>query len=183
MEGKAWSEIRNQQVRLGPLLSGPTARHRRHNSHWRYRDRTHRNSKYLGVQFDRKLSFQQHVQYAAKKGTQFGLTISRVANCTRGPAYQQTRMLFTSVAAPRMDYAARVWYRPPKDGIHPPRTSPAKLESAQRTAMKAILGTSRTTATSALQIETSLLPTHHRLKNKVLHSWTRMQTAPETHPI
>ena len=49
--------------------------------------------------------------------------------------------------------------------------------------MKAILGTFRTTATSALQIETSLIPTHLRLRHRVLQSWTRMQTAPETHPI
>jgi hypothetical protein len=63
------------------------------------------------------------------------------------------------------------------------RRSAAKLESGQRTAMKAILGTFRTTATSALQIETSLLPTHLRLRYRALQSWTRMQTAPETHPI
>jgi hypothetical protein len=97
-------------------------------------------AKYLGVLFDRKLSFRNHVQHAAKKGTQFGLAISQAANCTRGPAYQQTRILFTSVAAPRMDYAACVWYRPPKDESSHPRTSITKLESAQRTAMNAILG-------------------------------------------
>jgi endonuclease/exonuclease/phosphatase family metal-dependent hydrolase len=69
-------------------------------------------AKYLGVIFDRKLSFRQHMQYAAKKGTQFALAISRIANCTRGPAYHHIRTLFTAVAAPRMDYAAIVWYRP-----------------------------------------------------------------------
>ena len=140
-------------------------------------------AKYLGVIFDHKLSFRQHIQYAAKKGTKFGLAISRIAKCTWGAAYQQTRTLFTSVAAPRMDYAAIVWYKPPKDRPTPPHISTARLESAQRTAMKAILGTFRTTATSALQIETSLPPTHLRLRNRVLQSWARMQTAPETHPI
>jgi len=49
--------------------------------------------------------------------------------------------------------------------------------------MKAIIGTFCTTALSALQIETSLPPTDLRLRNHVLQSWTRMQTAPETHPI
>src|SRR5579859_4871418 len=115
-------------------------------------------AKYLGVLFDRKLSFQHHIQHAAKKGTKFALAISRIAKCTRGPAYQQTRTLFTSVAAPRMDYAAVVWYRPPNDVSPPCPTSLAKLEAAQHTAMKAILGTFRTTPSSALQIETSLPP-------------------------
>jgi len=141
-------------------------------------------AKYLGVLFDRKLPFRQHIQYAAKKGTQFALAISRITNCTRGPVFQQARTLFTSVAAPRMDYAAIVWYQP-FQGTKTLNRQPtvAKLESAQQIAMKAILGTFRTTATSALQIETSLIPTHLRLRYRVLQSWTRMQTAPETHPI
>ena len=60
-------------------------------------------AKYLGVIFDRKLSFHQHIQRAAKKGTQFALAISRIANCTRGPVYHQIQTLFTSVASPLMD--------------------------------------------------------------------------------
>jgi ribonuclease HI len=124
------------------------------------------------------------MQYAAKKGTQFALAISRIANCTQGPTYRHTRMLFTSVAAPRMDYAAIVWYKPLPDGKLPPkRTEMLKLETTQRTAMKAILGTFRTTSTSALQIESSLPPTYLRLRNRVLQSWIRMQTAPESHPV
>jgi hypothetical protein len=39
-------------------------------------------AKYLVVIFDYKLSFQQHIQHAAKKGMQFALAISRIANCT-----------------------------------------------------------------------------------------------------
>jgi len=138
-------------------------------------------AKYLGVLFDRKLPFRQHIQYAAKKGTQFALAISRIANCTKGPVFQQARTLFTSVAAPQMDYAAIGWYRP-FQGTKTPNRQPmvAKLESAQQIA---ILGTFCTMATSALQIETSLIPTHLRLRHRVLQSWTRMQTAPETHPI
>lgn len=150
----------------------------------RHDDQAADEAKYLGVFFDRKLSFRQHIQYAAKKGTKFALVISRIANCTRGPAFHQTRILFTSVAAPRMDYAALVWYKPSRGGR--PRqcqTSIAKLDAAQRTAIKAILGTFRTTSTSALQVETSLMPTHLRLRYRVLQSWTRMPTMPETHPI
>lgn len=80
-------------------------------------------AKYLGVIFDHTLSFRQHIQYAAKMGTEFGLAISRIAKCTWGTAYQQTCTLFTSVAAPRMDYAAIVWYKPSKGRAPPPRIS------------------------------------------------------------
>src|SRR5579859_1214810 len=125
-------------------------------------------ARYLGVLFDRKLTFQQHIQYAAKKGTKFALAISRIANCTRGPTYQQTRNLVSAVVLPRVDYAAVVWYRPsqaaPAAAHASGQRSTAQLASAERTAMKAVLGTYRTTATSALHIETSLPPTHLRLQ-------------------
>src|SRR5438477_12740651 len=78
-------------------------------------------AKYLGVIFDRKLHFTQHVQYAAKKGTKFALAISRIAKSTWGATYRQTRTLFTSVVAARIDYAAIVWHRPKQEG----NTSPS----------------------------------------------------------
>src|SRR5579859_5302756 len=53
-------------------------------------------AKYLGVIFDRKLSFKHLIQYVAKKGTSLALAMSRIAKCTWGAAYQQTQILFTS---------------------------------------------------------------------------------------
>ena len=140
-------------------------------------------ARYLGVVFDKQLRFKQHVQQIAKKGSKFALAISRITKSTWGATYQQTRTLFTTVVAPRMDYAAIIWHRPRKYGQmnRPPQLS--KLESAQRTAMKAILGAFRTTATSALEVETCLLPAHLRLSNKILQSFTRMQTTAAKHPI
>jgi len=139
--------------------------------------------RYLGVIFDRKLRFKLHVEYAAKKGAKFALAMSRIAKSTWGTTYQQTRNLFTAVAVPRMDYAAIIWHRPTEYGkTHRPGQL-SKLEAAQRTAMRAILGAFSTTATSALEVETAMLPTHLRLRNKVLQTFTRMQTSPSSHPI
>jgi ribonuclease HI len=142
-----------------------------------------REARYLGVIFDSKLRFSQHIQHVTKKGTKFALAISRISKCTWGATYRQTRTLFTSVVAPRIDYAAIVWHRPKIEGHFTPSAQLTKIESAQRTAMKAILGVFRTTATSAMEIETSLEPAHLRIRKKVLKSYTRMQTAPDTHPI
>ena len=71
--------------------------------------------------------------------------------------YRQTRVLFTFVVAPRMDYAAIVWHRPKKEGHALQSTQLTKMETAQRTAMKAILGFC-TTAASSLEIELTLEP-------------------------
>jgi hypothetical protein len=58
---------------------------------------------------------------------------------------------------------------PSKQGEAPPSTATAKIHSVQTITMKTILGTFLTTATSVLQIETSLPPTQLRLRNPHLH--------------
>src|SRR5579859_7369154 len=138
-------------------------------------------ARYLGVILDKGLRFRQHIQYATNKGTKFALAISRIAKSTWGATYVPTRTLFNAVVAARMDYAAIVWHRPTKHGRPP--ASLSKLETAQRTAMKAILGAFCTTTTSAMEIDTSLLPAHLRLRRKILQSMARMQTTQENHPI
>jgi hypothetical protein len=99
---------------------------------------------------------QQHIQYAANKGTKFALAISRIAKSTWGSTYKHTRDLFNAVVSVRMDYVAIVWHRPTKH--ERPQASLSKLETAQRTAMKAILGMFRTTTTLSMEIDTSFLP-------------------------
>jgi len=137
-------------------------------------------ARYLGIILDKGLRFKQHIQYAANKGMKFALALSRIAKSTWGATYRQLRTLFNTIVATRMDYAAIVWHRPTKRGQ---TITSDKVEAAQRTAMKAILGTFRTTTTSALEIDSFLLPTHLRLRKKVLQSYTCMQTTQEKHPI
>jgi hypothetical protein len=78
-----------------------------------------------------KLKFGPHVQQAAMQGTKFTFAISRVAKGTWGISYQQSRMLFKSVAAARMDYAAIVWHHPAGENNLIRPTQLTKLETAQ----------------------------------------------------
>ena len=48
--------------------------------------------------------------------------------------------------------------------------------------MKAILGAFRTTATTALEIESGLMPSYLRLQSKILRSYTRLASLPKDHP-
>ena len=140
-------------------------------------------AKYLGVIFDKQLRFKLHIQHTTKKGSKFALAMTRIAKSTWGTTYQDTRRLFTSVVAPRIDYAAIIWHRPAKYGqsLRPPQL--AKLESAQRTAMKAVLGSFRTTATTALEVESGLMPAHLRLQSRILCAYTRFATLPQNNPV
>src|SRR5205814_9897662 len=109
--------------------------------------------------------------------------ISPVAKSMWGAHYRYARQLFTAIAAPRMDYAASIWHRPQKYGkMHaPPQLS--KLASAQRIAMKAIIGCFRTISTPVKHVETALPPAHIRLQSKILRTFARMQTLSEGNPV
>jgi hypothetical protein len=139
-------------------------------------------ARYLGVYFDKELRFTTHLQYIAKKGTKFALAMSSAAKSTWGAQFRYIRQLFIAIVAPRTDYAAIIWHRP--NNKHTQATAQqSKLETVQRLAMKTILGSFRTTPTTALQIETGLIPPHLRLQSKVLRTLTRMQTLPNSHPL
>lgn len=135
-------------------------------------------AKYLGVIFDKGLRYHEHT---IQKGTQFGLAIGRIAKATWGSPFQYLRRLFTSVTAPRMDYAAAIWHRP--DNNSGPMTQQLRNSTVQRHIMKAITGCFRTTPTAALENETSLPSPRLRLREKILKSVTRMQTVPPSHPL
>jgi ribonuclease HI len=139
-------------------------------------------ARYLGVYFDKELRFTTHLQYIAKKGTKFALAMSSAAKSTWGAQFRHIRQLFIAVVAPRTDYAAIIWHRP-NDKHSQATAQQSKLETVQRLAMKTILGCFRTTPTTAMQIETGLIPPHLRLQTKVLRTLTRMQTLPNSHPL
>jgi hypothetical protein len=139
-------------------------------------------AKYLGVIFDKKLQFKEHLQYIVKKGTRAAMALSSIAKNSWGVQYKYMRQLFKAVISARTDYAAVVWHRP-KDG-NKMATQACKLDKIiQRLAMKAITGCYRTTSTAAMEIETGLQPSWLRLQTKVLQATTRMQTLSKKHPL
>jgi len=65
-------------------------------------------AKYLGVIFDKQLRFKLHIQHITKKSFKFAIAMSRIAKSTWGTSFRETRRLFISVVAPRIDHAAIV---------------------------------------------------------------------------
>lgn len=80
--------------------------------------------RWLGVWFDRQLSFRAHVQrWAATAGRITGLLRS-IANTRNGPAPEATRRAVMACAVPMLTYASEVWYR----GTRPPApTTPGDM--------------------------------------------------------
>ena len=87
------------------------------------------------------------------------------------------------MAAPRTDYAAIVWYRPEDTRTAQTTAQLRALSSLQGRVMRAMTGCFRTTAITAMEHETALLPPQWRLRSKVLSTVTRMLTTATSHPI
>jgi len=181
MTTKTWSAI--QKIKVCPYSFHKKPKHQDRHCHQHRRDihPPSKEAKYLGVIFDQDLKYRAHTNQAVKKGTQFGLVIGSIARATWGAPFQYLRRLFTAVAAPRMDSAAVIWHRP-EDMRSPILQQQTKFSTVRRQIMKTMLGCFRTTATDALENETSLLPPRLRLREKVLKFVTRMLTAPPQYP-
>jgi hypothetical protein len=112
-------------------------------------------AKYLGIIFDQGLRFKSHLQHVVGNDINAGMALCSIAKRTWG---LHTYMLFQAVVAPRIDYAAIIWHWPRDDGSTAGIKQIRKLTMVQRLAMKAILGSYRTTPTAAMDIETGLQP-------------------------
>ncbi|KAI9035843.1 reverse transcriptase [Aspergillus affinis] len=88
------------------------------------------------------------------------------------------RQLYQACVTPIIDDASTVWHNPLRDKIYL-----RLLETVQRTALIRILSAFRTVSTVALEVESYMLPTHLRLKQRGQTVAARFSTLPEDHPV
>jgi hypothetical protein len=87
------------------------------------------------------------------------------------------RQLYQACVTLIVDYASMVWHNPLKNKTHL-RT----LGTVQRTALIRILSAFKTVSTAALEVESFMLPTHLRLKQRSQLVAARLSTLPKDHP-
>ncbi|KAI2811923.1 hypothetical protein CBS115989_10964 [Aspergillus niger] len=88
------------------------------------------------------------------------------------------RQLYEACVTPVVQYASTVWHDPLRDKTHL-----RQLRTVQRTALIRILSAFRTVATSTLDVEAYMLPTHLRLRQRAQTTITQLHTLPRKHPI
>lgn len=91
---------------------------------------------------------------------------------------EQMRQLYQTCVAPVVDYASTVWHDPLRDKTHL-----RHLNTVQRTLLIRILSAFRTVATSTLEVEAYVLPTHLRLRHRAQRTIARLHTLPRDHPV
>ncbi|KAI3043038.1 hypothetical protein CBS147353_11848 [Aspergillus niger] len=131
-------------------------------------------AKLLGVVWDRELRWKEHVQQAVKRATKTNIALAGLRHLRPG----QMRQVYQACVTPIMVYASTVWYNPLKDKRHL-----KWLDTVQRSALIRILSAFRTIATATMEVETYVLPTHLRLKQRVQEVIVKLCTLPRSHPV
>ncbi|KAK9594981.1 hypothetical protein V6Z93_010714 [Aspergillus fumigatus] len=131
-------------------------------------------AKLLGVIFDKELRWKEHVQQAIKRATKVNIALGGLRHLRP----EQMRQLYQACVTPVVDYASTVWHNPLRD-----RTHLRLLGTVQRTALLRVLSAFRTVSTPALEVESYMLPTRLRLKQRGQIVTASLSTLPESHPV
>ena len=105
--------------------------------------------RWLGVFFDRKLSFRTHINRKVTFASRALQMISRLNTSERGLSPQHLHQLYTSCVTPILDYRAEAWWRGQKGYFD-------KLQKLQNAACRKILGVFRTSPIVPMELEASL---------------------------
>ncbi|KAI2734534.1 hypothetical protein DTO013E5_9920 [Penicillium roqueforti] len=131
-------------------------------------------AKLLGVVFDQELRWKEHVQQAIKRAIKVSIALGGLRHLRP----EQMRQLYQACVTPVVDYASTIWYDPLRDKTHL-----RHLNTVQRTTLIRILSAFRTVATTTLEVEAHVLPTHLRLRHRAQNTIASLHTLPRDHPI
>jgi len=113
--------------------------------------------KWLGIWFDRKLSFKTHIDKVLAKANRVYHQIYRLANCSKGLSFQAMRQLYTACITSIADYGVPIWWKGQRHYLE-------RYIKLQNSMLRKILGAFKTSPTAAMEIEASILPVRIRFK-------------------
>lgn len=131
--------------------------------------------RWLGIFFNRKLKFTDHVKIMANRARSTITGLRLVANTVRGLCQASARILYKTVVIPVLTFGAAVWYTGVRQGslIKP-------LVTAQNEGLRWLLGAFRTSSIAELHHIGSILPIPQLLDRISRKAATRLQTLPRT---
>ena len=111
-------------------------------------------TRFLGIWFDRKLSWRTHVHKLKAKATTQAKALARLTGPTWGCDLKSARRTYTAVIRSAMAYGAAVWHQ-----TGPRPTGPAReLQASQNECLRIVSGAYRATPIRHLETETAIPP-------------------------
>ena len=107
--------------------------------------------KWLGLIFNSKLSFQQHVIHLASRGAAAAGCLRMLANTTSGLSHRNMKTLYNTCILPTISYTSPVWWNGKKSQIK-------KIEYIQNRCLRTILLVFTTMPIHAMQVESGIPP-------------------------
>lgn len=144
--------------------------------------------RWLGVWFDRRLSFQTHARKAKKKGLTVTTALRSLSCTTRGVPPQAARAAAVACVLPTCLYASETWW--PVSSTSDPGNArdgttglAAAVDSVLYAAARAILPVYRTTPRAALLREAGIPPARAWLDEASARMALRIQRLDSWHPL
>jgi hypothetical protein len=135
---------------------------------------------YLGIFYDRNLTFCEHVKHYATKSISTVRSMRILGNSSRGLTPKQKRTLYVSCVQPIATYGLRCWYKP---GIRGFKTNIKLLNLTHNQGARWITGAFRTTPVGGMLAVAGLMPLHITLKKQFEQSLIHLGTLHTNHPV
>ena len=132
--------------------------------------------RYLGVWFDRKLTFKAHVEKRLAAASRIFYSISRLANTEHGLSFQAMRKLYLAYIVSVTDYGVPVWWRNQEYLLD-------KFKKLQNSALRKILGAFRTSPIAAMEIEAGIALVEVRFEKLYKNYALRILQMQDTNPV
>ena len=132
--------------------------------------------RWLGIWFDYKLSFKQHIAIRISQAKNAFFRMARLANIQSGLSPHAIRQLYLACVSSVIDYGSPVWWR---GQAHITK----ELQKLQNLATRNILGVFKTAPTPVLEVEAGLLPPDVRLDDLTRKYAMRIRRSPHQHPV
>lgn len=146
--------------------------------------------RWLGVYFDSRLSFSDHVTKMASKGRKAAACLSMLVKTTRGAEASIMRRAVHACILPILTYGTSAWWpgRTRTNGKggtiqNSMKTNCNKLDKAQNVALRAFLPVWKTTPIFVLQREAATPPVHHTLDYLCELASLRLHKLEARHPL
>jgi hypothetical protein len=132
--------------------------------------------RWLGIWFDRKLSFKVHVEKRLAAASRMFHSISRLANIEKGLSFQAMKKLYIAYVSLIADFGVPVWWKNQQHLLN-------KFNKLQNSALRKMLGAFKSSPVSAMEIEAALPPTIVRFEKLCKNYALRILQMQDSHSV